>query len=338
MDSMTLTQHIRLSQLKHPDAGGELSALLTAMGVAGKVISSKVNMAGLVNILGSANQVNVQGEVVQKLDELAERTIQDIVGRSGHVCALISEERKSVLEIEPPYRGDYVVTYDPLDGSSNIDANVSIGTIFAIYHKKSAGDEITRHDTLRPGREQVAAGYILYGSSTIFVYTAGDGVHGFTLDPAVGEYLLSHPDIKLDGRCKQLSINQCNAPYWADWVHDYLTRIIGRNDDAKRRVTGRHIGSLVADFHRNLIYGGVFLYPADERAPKGKLRLLYEANPLAMIVEEAGGYASDGHRRILDIEPEELHHRTPLIIGCADEVRLAEAVLAEHEAKASPPA
>jgi len=332
MDTLTLTQHIRQSQLGHPDATGSLTALLTAIGVAGKIISSKVNMAGLVNILGSTGQVNVQGEVVQKLDEIAEKAMQDIVGRCGHVCALLSEERKSVIEIPAAHRGEYVVAYDPLDGSSNIDANVSIGTIFAIYRKASTGDEVTRHDTMRPGREQIAAGYVLYGSSTVFVYTAGDGVHGFTLDPGVGEYLLSHPNIRLDGKCRQLSINQCNVPYWDDWVHEFLKTMIDRNDDAKRRVTGRHIGSLVADFHRNLVYGGLFLYPADARAPKGKLRLMYEANPLAMIIEQAGGAASDGRRRILDIQPEELHHRTQLIIGCADEVALAEQIIAKHDA------
>ncbi len=324
MQRLTLTQHIRQAQLRHPGAQGELSSLLTQIGVAGKVISSKVNSAGLIDVLGSTGVINVQGEVVQKLDEVAEETMQDIVGRSGHVCALLSEERKSIMEIGEAWRGEYIVSYDPLDGSSNIDANVSIGTIFGIYRKKSKDPEVTRADWMRPGHEQVAAGYILYGSSTVFVYAAGDGVHCFTLDPAVGEYILSQENIRLTGACKQLSINACNAPYWDPWVHDWIGEIMKRNDQDKRRVSGRHIGSLVADFHRNLVYGGVFAYPADRRSPRGKLRLLYEAAPLAMIVEEAGGAASSGHGRILDIVPDELHHRTSLVIGTKAEVELAE--------------
>jgi len=321
---LTLTQHIRAAQLTHPGATGDLSALLTQIGVAGKVISSKVNMAGILEILGSTGRINVQGEVVQKLDDLAEETMQEIVGGSGYVCALMSEERKSVMEIPRDRAGTYIVAYDPLDGSSNIDANVTIGTIFAIYAKKTPGDEVTRSDTMQKGRDQVAAGYILYGSSTVFVYSAGDGVHAFTLDPTVGEYLLSQENIRLDGRCRILSINQCNAPYWEEWVHDFVARIIARNDEDKRRVSARHIGSLVADFHRNLVYGGVFAYPTDRRQPRGKLRLMYEANPLAFIAREAGGHASDGYQAILDIQPDDLHHRTGLVIGTRDEVLLAE--------------
>lgn len=318
----TLTQHIRRTQSLHPEARGELSALLTQIGVAGKIISSKVNMAGLLGVLGSTGKVNVQGEIVQKLDEMAEDVMQDIVGGSGLVCAMLSEERKDILEIETG--GRYVIAYDPLDGSSNIDANVSIGTIFSIFNKVSPGTEVTRGDTMQRGSEQVAAGYIMYGSSTVFVYTAGDGVHAFTLDPAVGEYILSHPDIRLDGPCKCLSINTCNGPYWEPWVHEFIAKIMARNDEDKRRVSARHIGSLVADFHRNLMYGGVFAYPVDRRQPKGKLRLMYEASPLAYIAQQAGGYASDGHQPILEIQPDELHHRTGLIIGNRPEVELAE--------------
>ncbi|MBJ95386.1 MAG: class 1 fructose-bisphosphatase [Rickettsiales bacterium] len=324
MQGTTLTQHIRASQLTHDGARGSLTALLTQIGVAGKVISSKVNMAGLVKILGSTGRVNVQGEVVQKLDEYAEHTIQDIVGGSGYVCALLSEELQSVIEIPPESAGDYIIAYDPLDGSSNIDANVSIGTIFGIYRKQSSDPEVTRSDTMRPGSEMLAAGYIIYGSSTMFVYTVGDGVHGFTLDPMVGEYVLSHENIRLPAKCKTLSINHCNAPYWPAWTHDFVGQLLARNDTEKRRVTCRHIGSLVADFHRNLMYGGVFLYPTDERIPRGKLRLLYEAAPLAMLAEQAGGCASDGERNIRSIVPEDLHHRTGLIIGNAAEVKLAE--------------
>ncbi len=326
MHGKTLTQHIRGAQRLHPDAQGALSALLTQIGVAGKIISSKVNMAGLVKILGTTGKVNVQGEVVQKLDEFAEEIIQEIVGGSGQVCALLSEERSEVLEIPPDRAGDYIVAYDPLDGSSNIDANVTIGTIFGIFRRKSPQGPLTQADILQRGSELVAAGYILYGSSTVFVYSAGDGVHGFTLDPMVGEYLLSHEDIRLTGACTTLSINQCNSPYWPAWVHRFIAEIIGRNDDQQRQVSGRHIGSLVADFHRNLVYGGVFLYPTDRRSPKGKLRLMYEAIPLAYIAEQAGGYGSDGQQRILDVEPQELHHRTGLVLGNRAEVELAESL------------
>jgi fructose-1,6-bisphosphatase I len=272
--------------------------------------------------------MNVQGEVVQKLDEYAEAIIEQVVGTSGYVCALLSEEREEVITIDEELCGPYIVAYDPLDGSSNIDANVSIGTIFAIYRKVSTGPGVDDSDTLQPGRQQVAAGYILYGSSSVFVYTAGDGVHGFTLDPSVGEYLLSHEDIRLDGPCKVLSVNHCNAPYWSPWVPEFIAEMVGRNDPTDRRVTGRHIGSLVADFHRNLMYGGVYLYPTDLRSPNGKLRLMYEANPLAFIAREAGGYASDGVQAILDITPQQLHHRTGLIIGNEAEVRLAEGCMA----------
>ncbi len=333
MEGMTLNQHVRLTQARHPGARGELSALLTEIGVAGKVISSKVNMAGLVKILGSTGQINVQGEVVQKMDEFANSTFRDIVGRSGLVCALMSEEEEDVVEIPEGRRGNYLVAYDPLDGSSNIDVNVSIGTIFSIYRKKSPGTEVTRGDFLRRGREQVGAGYVIYGSSTMFVYSAGEGVHGFTLDPMVGEYLLSHEDIRLPSACKNLSINHCNSPYWYPWTHDFVDRIIARNDPEKRRVNCRHIGSLVADFHRNLLTGGIFLYPPDVRESKGKLRLMYEANPLAYICEQAGGGASDGRTAILDLLPREIHQRVPLIIGNAAEVRLAEECISGHEAK-----
>ena len=235
----------------------------------------------------------------------------------------MSEEEEEVIEIAEQYRGKYIVAYDPLDGSSNIDFNVSIGTIFSIFRKVSPGTEVTNDDLMQRGVDQVAAGYIIYGSSTVFVYTVGQGVHGFTLDPTIGEYILSHEDIRLPSTCKVLSVNTCNGPYWKPWVHEFVAAILARNDDQKRRVTDRHIGSLVADFHRNLLMGGIFLYPEDARAPKGKLRLMYEANPLAFIIEQAGGAASDGTGRILEIEPEWAHHRVPLVIGNADEVALA---------------
>jgi fructose-1,6-bisphosphatase I len=324
MAPITLTQHIRLAQSNHPGASGNLSALLTQIGVAGKIISSQVNKAGLVKLLGTTGKTNIQGETVQKLDEFADHTFEEVVGRSGHVCALLSEEQENVIEIPERHRGKYVVAYDPLDGSSNIDFNVSIGTIFSVYRRKTTGHEVTNKDLLRPGREQIAAGYILYGSATVLVYSVGDGVHGFTLDPSVGEYVLSHENIRVPSRCKNLSINHCNAPYWDAWTHSFVAKMMARNDADKRRVTCRHIGSLVADFHRNLLGGGIFLYPADSRSRRGKLRLMYEGNPLSYIAEQAGGYGSDGRVAILDIVPEELHHRTPLVIGNLAEVELAE--------------
>ena len=333
MAPQTLTQHIRMAQANHSGASGNLSALLTQIGVAGKIISSKVNKAGLVRLLGTTGRVNIQGETVQKLDEFADHTFQEVVGRSGHVCALLSEEEEDVIEVPERHRGGYVVAYDPLDGSSNIDFNVSIGTIFAVYKRETTGLDITDRDLLRCGREQVAAGYILYGSSTVFVYTVGDGVHGFTLDPSVGEYVLSHENIRVPASCRILSVNHCNAPYWDPWTHDFVDQMMKRNDDDKRRVTCRHIGSLVADFHRNLLAGGIFLYPSDSKSRRGKLRLMYEGNPLAFIIEEAGGAASDGQRAVLDIPPEEAHHRIPLIIGNAPEVRLAESCIAAAATK-----
>ncbi len=328
MPPVTLTQHIRLAQSNHPGASGNLSALLTQIGVAGKVISSKVNKAGLVKLLGTTGRTNVQGETVQKLDEFADHTFEDIVGRSGHVCALLSEEQEDVIDVPDEHRGNYMVAYDPLDGSSNIDFNVSIGTIFSVYRRVTEGPHITNKDLLRAGNEQVAAGYIIYGSSTVFVYSVGDGVHGFTLDPSVGEYVLSHENIRVPDRCSNLSINHCNAPYWDPWTHAFVDEMMARNDADKRRINCRHIGSLVADFHRNLLAGGIFLYPADSRSRRGKLRLMYEGNPLSWIVEQAGGYGSDGTGRILDIVPEELHHRTPLVIGNRAEVELAERIVA----------
>ncbi len=335
MDRLTtLTQHVRATQLNYPGASGELSSLITQIGVAGKVISAQVNKAGLVKILGSAGTTNIQGEVQHRLDQFAEQTVQDIVGRSGHVCALMSEEEEEIIDVREEDRGNYVIAYDPLDGSSNIDFNVSVGTIFSIFRKISKGPDWTKKDTLQRGTEQVAAGYIIYGSSTVFVYTVGQGVHGFTLDPTVGEYILSHPDIKLGKACKVLSINTCNGPYWDDWVHDFIGRMLARNDGDKRRVNDRHIGSLVADFHRNLLMGGIFLYPADSRSPKGKLRLMYEANPLAFVIEQAGGAATDGAGRILEIEPTWAHHRVPLVIGNSAEVALAGEFVAKSRAEA----
>lgn len=326
---ITLTQHILSKQQQHPDATGQLSALLTQIGVAGKLIQAQVRKAGLIEIWGSTGTTNVQGETVQKLDNIAQDTFVDILCRSETVAAMASEEEHEVIEVKPSIAGDYVVMFDPLDGSSNIDANVSIGTIFSIYKRKDP-KEIFRTDTLRPGTEQIASGYIMYGSSTVLVYTDGRSVDGFTLDPEAGEYFLSRPNIKMPTKTKVLSINECNEPYWPAWVKPYVDDIKARNDENKRRVSSRHIGSLVADFHRNLLYGGVYLYPADSRTGKGKLRLLYECNPLGFIAEVAGGAASNGSQRILEVEPQGLHDRTTLIIGPKDEVARVEELVRQH--------
>jgi fructose-1,6-bisphosphatase I len=265
----------------------------------------------------------VQGETVQKLDRIAQDTLVEVLTRSGCVAAMASEEEHEIIEVPADDAGDYIVMFDPLDGSSNIDANVTIGTIFAIF-RRCAAQEVVRRDTMRPGREQIAAGYILYGSSTLLVYSTGESVDCFTLDPMAGEYFLSRPDVRMPDRIKVLSVNECNEPYWPEWMRPYIDSVKARNDLDKRRVSSRHIGSLVADFHRNLIYGGVFLYPADKRTAKGKLRLLYECNPLAFVAEAAGGAASNGSIRILDVEPHSLHDRTTFIVGPKSEVAVAE--------------
>lgn len=325
----TLTQHIQQQQRSHPEATGQLSALLTQIGVAGKLIAAQVRRAGLIEIWGATDDTNVQGETVQKLDRIAQDTFVETLTASQTVAVMASEEENSVIEVVEKLAGDYVVAFDPLDGSSNIDANVSIGTIFAIY-KRHDPHEVLRKDVLRPGREQIAAGYIVYGSSTMLVYTVGGSVDGFTLDPSCGEFFLSRPNIRMPAKTKVLSINEGNEVYWPSWVKPCIDAIKHRNDADKRRVTGRHIGSLVADFHRNLLYGGLYLYPRDSRSPNGKLRVLYECNPLAFIAEVAGGAATDGSKRILDIEPAQLHERTGLVIGPKADVELVRKYVQEH--------
>jgi fructose-1,6-bisphosphatase I len=265
--------------------------------------------------------MNVQGEHVQKLDRIANDTFIEVLRRSGCVAAMASEEEDEVIEVERERSGDYVVCFDPLDGSSNIDVNVSIGTIFAIF-RRTRPDEIVRADVLRPGREQVAAGYIVYGSSTALVYTDGHTVDCFTLDPSCGEYFLTGENLRMPEKTTMLSINESNEPYWPQWTRPWVDSVKARNDEEKRRISSRHIGSLVSDFHRNLLKGGVYAYPADRKNGRGKLRLLYECNPLAFIAEVAGGAATDGTRRILDLEPNGLHERTGLVIGSKAEVQI----------------
>lgn len=314
----TVQQHILDEERLYPGATGDFTALLTSLIVAAKIISREVNKAGLVKILGETDNVNVHGEVVMKLDEFAQKTIERAMGHSGHLCVMASEESEGIIPIPAGgKRGKYVLMFDPLDGSSNIDVNASIGTIFSIHRK------ITNHtedgaleDCLQKGCDQIAAGYFIYGSSTVMVYTTGHGVHGFTLDPSLGEFLLSHENIRTPERGKIYSINEGNASRWDAGTRRYVDYVKEDRPDRGHPYSLRYIGSLVADFHRNLLKGGIFLYPG----PKGKLRLLYEAAPLAMVVEQAGGAASTGSEPILDIEPTSLHQKVPLIIGCRKDV------------------
>ena len=324
---VTIERFILDQQADYPDATGALTNLLYDMALAAKLIASHTNRAGLAEILGSAGATNVQGEEVQKLDEYAERTIYRLNDHTGRLAAMASEEEEEFIPI-PAHRspGKYVLVYDPLDGSSNIDYNISVGTIFGIHRRRSVGGPGVLEDCLQAGRDLVAAGYIIYGSSTMMVYSTGSGVHGFTLDPRVGEFLLSHPNIKLPARPKYYSVNQGNQRFWSSGVQKYTEWLQG-SESQQLSLSLRYVGSLVADFHRNLLAGGVFYYPIDYKGggkPAGKLRLLYEAGPLGFLVEQAGGYASDGRQSILDIVPTSLHQRTPLFIGDRNLVLKAE--------------
>ncbi|MBU4154109.1 MAG: class 1 fructose-bisphosphatase [Proteobacteria bacterium] len=327
---VTVSRHILDSQRMHPEATGELSGLLSELIVAAKTISAEVNMAGLADVLGMSGKTNIQGESVQKMDEFANNTIKKRMARSGYICVMTSEEEDDIIPVVDGYEGKYTLAFDPMDGSSNIDVNVSIGTIFSIHRRRTSltSGQGTVEDLLQKGSAQVAAGYIIYGSSTMLVFTTGEGVHGFTLDPSVGEFFLSHPDIKIPERAKYYSINEGNTPYWDDNIRRYIDHVKAVDMSDNRPLSARYIGTLVADFHRNLITGGIFLYPKDNKDQKklsGKLRLLYEAAPFAFIANQAGGRAITGDgRNIMDIEPESLHQRVPLIIGSKYDVDIVE--------------
>ncbi len=312
----------------HPEATGDLSNLLYDLCLAAKIISRHVRRAGLTDILGASGTVNVSGDLQQKLDMFAHDTVQQAVQHTGRVCLTASEEDEHPAPAPGKQTGKYVLLYDPLDGSTNIDVNVSIGTIFSIHRRVTKTARVGAvQDCLQLGRKQVAAGYILYGSSTMLVYTTGQGVHGFTLDPTIGEFLLSHPAIHTPEIGMYYSVNESNWNRWSPAVQRVVTAF--KNGDGKVKAkNARYIGSLVADVHRNLISGGIFLYPADTKSPAGKLRLLYEAAPLALVVEQAGGQATDGRRRILDVVPKDLHQRTPLVIGSRADVAFATEALA----------
>ncbi|HTX19619.1 MAG TPA: class 1 fructose-bisphosphatase [Bacteroidota bacterium] len=318
---VTIERHIIEGERQHPGATGNFSSVLRDLAMSFKLIWREVSKAGLVNILGSAGKQNIHGDAVKKLDEFADETIFKAMDHGGHLCVMASEENEDVLHIPDDYpKGKYVLLYDPLDGSSNIDANVTIGTIFSIYRRVSKGGKGTLGDCTQPGYKQIAAGYVVYGSSTMLVYTTGDGVHGFTLDPSIGEFLLSHENIRVPKSGTIYSINEGNYRYWADGIKRYIKYLQEEDPASSRPYSSRYVGSMVADIHRTMLYGGIFLYPADARHPEGKLRLMYEANPMAFIMEQAGGAATDGTRRILDVPPVTLHQKTPLIIGSENDV------------------
>ncbi len=330
---VTIERHIIEQQRRYPKATGAFSSLLYDMALAAKIIARETTRAGLVEILGLAGKVNVQDEQQMKLDVFADQTIVRMNSFTGRLAVMASEEQEDVIPIPEEYEaGRYVLVFDPLDGSSNIDANISIGTIFGIYRRLSEGGPGTLADCLQKGSHLVAAGYVIYGSSTVMVYTTGQGVHGFTLDPALGEFLFSHPNIRIPEKAKYYSVNQGYEQYWSPGAKRFIHWLRGMDSEYPREpLSCRYIGSLVADFHRNLLAGGVFCYPADSRKASGKLRLLYEATPLAFIVEQAGGYASDGCHRILDIQPESLHQRVPLFIGNRDLVEKAEEFISRYD-------
>ncbi len=328
---ITVTEHLLIHQKESPMATGRFTRLLSELIFAAKIVSREVNKAGLVDILGLTGEINVQGEEVKKLDDYANRILIYRMQQAGVLCAMASEENADIIEIPDKYpKGDYILVFDPLDGSSNIDVNVNIGTIFSIHRKTSDRSHATVQDFLRKGSEQVAAGYFLYGPSTMLIYTTGNGVNGFTLDPSVGEFLLSHPDIRIPETGQCYSVNESNYTYWDDRVKKAVEYFKTPENDRGKPYTARYIGSLVADFHRNLFRGGIFMYPADNKdpsKPRGKLRLLCEAAPLSFVIEQAGGAATDGQQRILDIEATQLHERVPLFIGSKKDVEKATAIV-----------
>lgn len=321
---ITLDEFILQRQKDFPFATGELSGLLRDIGLASKIISREVNKAGLADIAGQAGTENASGEEVQKLDVLADNLLISCLKNSGECCGIASEENNTYVPIESSLNAKYVVLFDPLDGSSNIDVNISIGTIFAIYRRISDDGTCQLNDFLQDGVEQVASGYVVYGSSTMLVYTTGKGVNGFTLDPSIGEFCLSHPEIQIPQQGKIYAVNQSAYNKFDKPVQTFIDECMEQGHRF------RYVGSMVADVHRTLIKGGIFMYPATPSAPNGKLRLLYECNPLSFIVEQAGGAASNGTQRILELEATELHQRTPIFMGSPDMVERVETLVAEN--------
>lgn len=332
---VTLARHIIDEERRHPEATGRFSNILHDIALAAKIIAREVSKAGLVDILGKAGKTNVHGEQVEKLDVFANDVIYNAMDHTGNLCCMASEENDELLPIPDEYpSGDYVLLYDPLDGSSNIDVNVSIGTIFSVHRKISSASRGTMEDCLQPGHRQLAAGYVLYGSATMLVYSSGAGVHGFTLDPSIGEFLLSHPNIRIpEPSSRTYSVNEAYFDRWMPEQRLFVSHL--KSGKAGGAFSSRYVGSFVADFHRTLMKGGLFMYPADRENPRGKLRLLYEAAPLAMICQQAGGRASTGSEDIMAVRPETLHQRTPLYVGASPLVDLAERFLATSGGESS---
>jgi fructose-1,6-bisphosphatase I len=331
--SITLGQFIIEKQADFPYAKGELSRLLRDIGIAAKIVNREVNKAGLMDILGAAGGINIQGENQQKLDVYADEQFISALRSGGECCIVASEENEEIIRIESAVSksAKYIVAIDPLDGSSNIDVNVPVGTIFSIYRRKSITGPGKLSDVLQKGTEQVAAGYIIYGSSTMLVYTTGNGVNGFTLDPSIGEFCLSHPQMRIPDVGRIYSVNEGNYVHFPEGVKRFIKYCQAEDKASRRPYSSRYIGSMVADLHRNLIKGGIFIYPGTASAPQGKLRLVYECNPLAFLTEQAGGRATNGLSRILDLEVSELHQRTPIFIGSESMVLKAERFMAASE-------
>ncbi len=328
MPGLTLERHMLDRQRNLAGATGDLTGLFQQIALAAKIIASKVNRAGLANVLGLTGEINVQGEAVQKLDQYAHNVLVRAVEAGGHVCVMGSEEVADPIPVADKYRpGKYVLLFDPLDGSGNIDINASIGTIFSIHRRTTPRGPGTLEDCLQPGRSMVAAGYVIYGSSNMFVYSTGDGVHGFTFDPAIGEFFLSHENLRIPSRGNTYSINEGYTSRWSPEVRRWVDWVKG-SDEEGHPYGLRYIGAMVADLHRTLLRGGIFAYPADSKNKHGKLRLLYEAAPMAFLAEAAGGAASTGTTRVLDVIPDALHQRTPLFVGSKDDV--ADAIRMMH--------
>lgn len=331
MKFKTLTEFIVEKQAEYPGSSGELTRLLNDIGIAAKFVNREVNRAGLGDVMGYVGEVNVQGEEQKKLDVFANNQFIEALRSGGQVSAVASEENEEIIVFDDHISkyGKYVVAMDPLDGSSNIESNVSIGTLFSIYRRRTVRGSASLEDFMQPGRNLVAAGYVIYGSSTMLVYTTGDGVNGFTLDPSVGLFILSHPDMKYPENATIYSINEANYIYFPEGVKQYIHYCQEDDQATQRPYTTRYIGSMVADIHRNMIKGGMFIYPGTLKNRKGKLRLLYECIPVAFLAEQAGGKASDGFGRILDLQPKELHERSPLFVGPKFMVEKAEALMKE---------
>ncbi len=332
---ITIERHIIDQQRKYPNATGAFSRLLYDIALSAKIIARESMRAGLVDILGSADTENVHGEKQQKLDIFADATMFHMNDHTGQLCVMASEEQDNIITIPDQFPcGKYVLVYDPLDGSSNIDVNIGMGTIFGIHRKITEGERGALEDCLQPGHDLVAAGYVIYGTSTMLVYSTGQGVHGFTLDPSLGEFLLSHENMRIPEKPLYYSANQGNQKYWTPGVRRYVDWLQGLDAPDHEPLQARYAGSLVSDFHRNLLRGGVYFYPGDLRnpnKPNGKLRLVYEAAPLAFLAEQAGGYASDGIGNILDIKPTSLHQRVPYFIGNRNLVEQAERFIQEYD-------